>query len=195
MLKHITRYILVFMLICISCLNVFASDVDYQMQASDANEELLNTMSYDTIVDELSEDIGEETTQTLFNEIKIELSELATITKETISEIIDKISAEYGVLFTEEQKEILISYYEKLLEKTESDGLIETIINAFKNFWEWLKGLHQDSEFEITETNGGKDLVEAEGDTITVNIPTVDEVDSIMDKIIAKIKAYVFPKE
>lgn len=195
MLKNITRYMLIFILICSSCLTVFASDVDYQIQVSDANEELLNTMSYDTIVDDLSEDIGEETTQTLFNEIKVELSELATITKETISEIIDKVSNKYGVLFTEEQKEVLISYYEKLLEKTKSDGLIETIINAFKNFWEWLKGLHQDSEFKITETNGGEDLVEAEGDTVTINIPTVKEVDTTMDKIIAKIKAYVFPEE
>ena len=194
MLKYITKYILILMLFYQSCKKVFASDVDYQMQVSDANEEL-STMSYDTIVSDLSEDIGEETTQTLFKEIKTELSELATITKETISEIIDKISAEYGVLFTEEQKEVQISYNEKLLEKTESDGLIETIINAFKNFWEWLKGLHQDSEFEITETNGGEDLVEAEGDTVTINIPTVKEVDTTMDKIIAKIKAYVFPEE
>lgn len=148
----------------------------------------------DSIISDLNNEIGSENTTSMFEDLKEKILTLNDISKEEILEIINYTSEKYGVVFTEEQLDILVNYYEKLLE--DENGILDSIINLFQNFWDWLKSLHSESKVEVEPNiDGNKPLVESEDDTVTINIPTVEEVDGIMDKIIEKIKLYVFPEE
>ena len=130
----------------------------------------------------------------MFKDLKEEILTLKDISKEEISEIVNSISEKYGVIFTEEQLDILVNYYEQLLEN--KNGILDSIINLFQKFGDWLKSLHSESKVEVNNNTGGdKPLVENENDMVTVNIPTVEEVDGIINKIIESIKSYIFPEE
>lgn len=150
-----------------------------------------NENNIDLIINTLNNEIGKENTTAMFEDFKEEILKIKEISNEEIIVVINSVSEKYGVIFTEEQLNILIDYYEQLLE--DEKGILNNFINLLKNFWNWIKSLHSNSKVEITpNTSEDNSLIEAEDDIITINIPTVEEVDTFMDKIIYNIKNYIF---
>lgn len=148
-------------------------------------------INVDVIINDLNTEIGAENSKEMFQKLQGEISQLKDKTKENILNIINKISQEYGVLFTEEQTNILINYFENLVINDET-RILDATINLFQKIWDWIKSLHSNSKVDIKPNlQGEQPLLESEGDTVTINIPTVEEVDSLMNKLIDKISKYI----
>lgn len=153
----------------------------------------------DKLQGELNITLGEDEAKQFINEIKEKALDLADATKDEVLDAITNLASEYGVVFTDEQLETLYNYINEQIEegKTEtSSNLWESFMELLKNFWAWVKDLKKDSKLEISPNDGNeKDLVETNDDMVTINIPTVNDIDNTMDNIIAKIRAYVFPNQ
>lgn len=153
----------------------------------------------DKLQGELNITLGEDEAKQFINEIKEKALDLADVTKDEVLDAITSLASEYGVVFTDEQLETLYNYINEQIEegKTEaSSNLWESFMELLKNFWAWVKDLKKDSKLEISPNDGNeKDLVETNDDMVTINIPTVNDIDNTMDNIIAKIRAYVFPNQ
>lgn len=183
-IKHLTIILIIFTLFISIFLNFKITPI------ATSND----TTNIDEIISNLNNEIGEDYTNEMFNELQTEITQLSNVTKEQLKEIIQKISKEYGVVFSEEQLEKLSSYYTKLIEEDEY-GFFENLTNLFKSFWNWLKDLHSNSKVSIEpKNNENGNIIETNdnSDTITINIPTVKEVDGIVDKLIDKISEYFY---
>ena len=66
--------------------------------------------------------------------------------------------------------------------------------NLFNKFINWLKSLGNDSKITIEpkDEEENSNLIESKDDKVTINIPTVNQFDNIMNKIIDTIKNYIF---
>lgn len=183
-IKHLTIILIIFTLFISIFLNFKITPI------ATSND----TTNIDEIISNLNNEIGEDYTNEMFNELQTEITQLSNVTKEQLKEIIQKISKEYGVVFSEEQLEKLSSYYTKLIEEDEY-GFFENLTNLFKSFWNWLKDLHSNSKVSIEPKNNENGIIietNDNSDTITINIPTVKEVDGIVDKLIDKISEYFY---
>ena len=139
-----------------------------------------------TVEKEITTDLGEESAKQLFTELK-EFSEL-TIAK------LEEICNKYGISLSEEQKQIIVDNFEKL--KKDDSGIIDSFVSLCKKFWDWLISLGKDSEVDIkTDIKNPEPGITNDGDTITVTIPTVEQIDNIVNSIILKIKSYIYPEE
>ena len=97
-----------------------------------------------------------------------------------MSDSIDEISSNYGVLFTFEQKSKLIEYYE--------ENLTEDLLSGF---WKWMQGLYEKSEVSVEHNVTSDKLIETNGEEVTIYLPNVETFDKFINKAIEVIRQYI----
>lgn len=178
MYKILNKYILlffIFLTICI-CFKIVKA----------TNDEITS------LIQNLNNEIGENNTTNMFQEIQEKIKNLKNKTNEEISNIIKNYSEKYGVIFNEEQINTLTNYFKTII-KEDDTGIFNAIKNLFHKFINWIKGLKDNSNVDIEPINTeDNSFIESKNDKVTINIPTVNQFDNIMNKIIDTIKNYIF---
>ena len=160
-------FILLFiLLIFINPFVVNAKDLDY----------------YDNLKQTLTNEIGETNATALFQSLEEKLIYLREIeaSLDIMSDSIDEISSNYGVLFTFEQKSKLIEYYE--------ENLTEDLLSGF---WKWMQGLYEKSEVSVEHNVTSDKLIETNGEEVTIYLPNVETFDKFINKAIEVIRQYI----
>ena len=143
---------------------------------------------------EFNNEIGETNTKNMFEDLQKEVKNLTNATTGEIENTIKNISEKYGLILNEEQLNTLTNYFENMI-KNDDRGSFNTIKNLFNKFINWLKNLGNDSKITIEPKEEDSNLIESKDDTVTINIPTVNDFDNIMNKIIDKVKYIFIQKE
>ena len=145
---------------------------------------------------EFNNEIGEVNTKNMFEDLQKEVKNLTNATTSEIKNTIKNISEKYGLILNEEQLNTLTNYFENMI-KNDDRGIFNTIKNLFNKFINWLKNLGNDSKITIEpkDEEENSNLIESKDDTVTINIPTVNDFDNIINKIIDKVKYIFIQKE
>lgn len=123
-----------------------------------ANEEMVRTQ-------ELGDSVGNEKANEVMNSIKEQIAEKQPKTKEEVQTIINNTVNNYNIQLTQEQKDQLVSLFDKMkglnidwnqvktqagelagktkdyLASDEGQGFLQGIGNAFKSFFDWIASL------------------------------------------------------
>ena len=154
----------------------------------------LNTdVEYENLFETLEKEIGEVTTSEYFQEIKTKVESLDIKDRDTILNVVNEVSNTFGISLSDEQKDIIINHYLNFLE--ENNDFLTNIGNGLSNFWTWFKNLWGESKLEISPIEGeNENVIETNDDSITINLPTVSDVDNMVNKILKKSQEIFYPE-
>ena len=142
--------------------------------------------NYQKVRTTVTNEIGQQNATSLF--MSLEANVDWNSEKERDAQIMN-CSFKFGVELTEEQKKILIDYY-KIVMKNKKE-ISSNLKDIGQQGLDGINKLKNDSKLTIEPLTEDKQFLEKHDDSITVNIPTVEKVDSIMNSIIDTIRSWI----